>query len=358
MNDVKRKVLVTIYNSAKIGGPNVSMRNVENSFLSEKYSFREIIIDDRLGKKPRLNVLRRLVREIKDFRPDVIYVSGLQLHGFYMTIAAWIAGFSKRTILIVHGSACDDLSIGRINSFLFRYILEPVTVRLSAITYTVCQEMANNPIVKYNARFFGGVIHNAAPSYNLSIINRDGFRMENNFSDSDILVVYTGRIEKDKGLNYLVSAFEKMPSHIKLILVGDGSFVNILKEQAELCNSSNIFFLGSRKDIPEILFACDIFAFPSLHENLPNSIVEACTVGLPVIATDVGGNGEVIEDGYNGFIIPVRDSELIRQSIIKLASDRSLRIRMGENGKRKIKEEFSQEVLYPKIDDLFRMITN
>ena len=357
----KKKVLYTLYNTNKVGGPNVSMQNVADSYLKSFFCFKSIVIDDRLGIFPKFKVIKRLIKEIRNFCPDVIYVSGLQLHGFYMILASKLAGFKNKTITIVHGSACDSLNIGKLKKFIFAKILEPYTIKNSFIVYTVCKEMAERRFIKKYSKHFGGVIHNAAPDWPVNNgVHTLNIRELINADKEDVLFVYTGRVHREKGIGYLLDAFKTIEGHAKLIIVGDGSdyekYINYQKQDENL--TKKVYFLGKKNDIKGILEQSDVFVFPSLHENLPNSIVEACKIGLPVISTNVGGIPEIIENEKEGLLVKPYNSEEIKNAINFLLANPKLIKEYGKNAKKKVDTYFSKEFLYPKIQLLFEQVIN
>lgn len=349
---MKKKVLLSFYNTSQIGGPSTAMRRIMNSNLCEKYEFREIVINEHLGKIIKPKVIIRLVREIRRERPDIIYFTGMQLHGFYMALSAWIAGFRKKTIMVVRGSSGDAMNVSGLFRFLFSRIIEPITCRLTYITHTVCIEMANNSIIKNNVKNFGGVIHNAAPIID-QCYSRKAFRSELNFDENDILLVYTGRIVEDKGIDVLLQAMVSLIDDIKLVLVGDGCIDQYKILSQKLGIEKRTFFLGKRNDVLEILAGCDIFVFPTFHENLSNSLLEACASGLPIIATNIGGNPEVICNGVEGYLIPSRNPDALVDAVNKMTMDKERMRRMGKSAKYKMETEFSQDNIYRKIDELF-----
>lgn len=354
---MKKKVLLSFYNVQQIGGPSTAMRRIMNSSLRERYEFTPIIINERLGKIIRLGVIKRLVKEIRTEKPDIIYFTGMQLQGFYMALSAWLAGYGKRTIMVVRGSSGDAMNVGHFFLFLFRNVIEPITCRLAHIVHTVCIEMANNIIIKKNVKNFGGVIHNAAPVI-IKKYSREVFRNELQVNEDDILLIYTGRIIEDKGIAVLLQAMTGLGRNVKLVLVGDGNIEQFKSVSQNLGIASRTFFLGQRDDVLQILAGCDIFVFPTLHENLSNSLLEACASGLPIIATDVGGNPEVVSDGVEGYIIPPNDSEALAKAVQKMAGNRECMTKMGEAAKHRMRTEFSQENIYHEIDLLFSSIAN
>lgn len=350
----KPKVLVFIYNSNKIGGPTTAMRLLMNSWLKENYEFKEICINGRLGKIPQIRLIFKLVKEIKDFNPDVIHLTGLQLQGFYATIASRLAGYDN-ILTVVRGSSSDAIEFSKFSKLLFVKIIEPITLRLSKVVYTVCIEMAEKPLIKNNTKNFGGVVHNAIPNINLNDYSKTSIRKELNISHSDVLVVYTGRVTKEKGIHYALDAFRSIES-AKFIICGTGSHYNEFKATySEEIKMGKVHFLGDRKDIISVLTGCDIFLFPTLHENLSNSLLEACAVGLPSVVTNVGGNPEVIRDGINGFLVEPHDSMAIVEALKLLIDDENKRKSMGNIAQRIVNEEFSQEKIFSQVDKLYQM---
>lgn len=352
----KKKVMVSFFNTKNIGGPNTAMHKLVNSFLSQKYEFIPIIINEHLGKILKIKVLLRLIKTIKKEKPDVIYFTGMQLHGFYIALAAVLAGYKNKTIMAVRGSSCDALNLDRIQKFLFRYFIEPYTVKMTEIIHTVCTDMAHNPIVYKNCKNFGGVIYNSVP---VKIeFNRSVFRSEISAANDELLMVFTGRLVEDKGISYLIEAIPSIDKRCRMIFVGDGNIGKYKAMCEQLGVVDRVIFLGKRKDIASILSGCDLFIFPTLHENLSNSLLEACTYGLPVVATNVGGNPEVIRNEIDGLLVPSADSIALANAINRIAQNNQLRKKMSQMAMEHMKEEFSPEKIFGKIDEIFTQIIN
>lgn len=146
----------------------------------------------------------------------------------------------------------------------------------------------------------------------------------------------------------------------KFVIVGDGP----LKESLELKVKSsklekNVTFLGWRRDIPQILSDFDIFVLSSLTEGISISILEAMAMGKPVVATDVGGNPEVVEDDKTGFLAPQGDFQGLANAIIKLLKDKELREAMGRSGRRRVEEKFSLQTFVDKHIQVYdRLVTH
>jgi glycosyltransferase involved in cell wall biosynthesis len=102
--------------------------------------------------------------------------------------------------------------------------------------------------------------------------------------------------------------------------------------QADPVLKSRIRLLGYRSDVPELLRAADIFTLPSHREGMPRSIVEAMLTGLPVVATDIRGSREEVNDGNTGLLVPVRDPKALAAALQRLAGDPALRAKLGAAG--------------------------
>ena len=170
--------------------------------------------------------------------------------------------------------------------------------------------------------------------------------------DSDTLkVVFTARMVKEKGVIELIEAAERLrkeyEGRLEFWLCGRLA-VNadaVSKEELEnRCDGKYIKWLDFQKDIKSILEQCHIMAFPSYYrEGVPKSLIDACAVGRPIVTTCSIGCKDVVDDGVNGFLVPVKDSEALAQKLRILIEDKALRNRMGKAAREKAEREFSME---------------
>ncbi|MBE3591907.1 MAG: glycosyltransferase family 4 protein [Thermoanaerobacter sp.] len=177
------------------------------------------------------------------------------------------------------------------------------------------------------------------------------------FSEDDILILTVAEINTNKNHMQIIDAIKtfKNYSNIYYLIVGTGEKEKELKNYVLISNLGNrIKFLGYREDIPEILNIIDIFALTSLREGLPRAIMEAMTAGKPIIATNVRGNRDLVVDGVNGYLVPVNDVEATAKAITKLASNKNLRLRMGEEG-RKIIQDYAIEKVLKEMDEIYSL---
>lgn len=169
------------------------------------------------------------------------------------------------------------------------------------------------------------------------------------FLPADALVVGTvGRLAEVKNQLSLLRAvhtvLQERPAlvlRLRVIIVGDGPMAGKIRQTLEeLGLGSHVWLAGDRYDIPQLLQSMDLFVLPSLGEGVSNTVLEAMATGLPVIATDVGGNPELVQDGFNGFLVPVRDVAALARAITELASHPDRREQMGANAAGTVRAEF------------------
>ncbi len=142
--------------------------------------------------------------------------------------------------------------------------------------------------------------------------------------------------------------------NVVFAIVGAGRMELALREQSKSMNlDRNVFFLGSQRDIPGALKAFDMFVLPSKREGFANVILEAMASGLPVIATDVGGNSEAIVHGLTGFLVPAANSRALSEAVLDLVKDPGRCETMGLAGRERVVQSFSMEQMVQAYDRLY-----
>jgi glycosyltransferase involved in cell wall biosynthesis len=155
------------------------------------------------------------------------------------------------------------------------------------------------------------------------------------------LIPYKGHSELLKAAAMVIKRFS---SSIFLLVGEDRGIQKGLEQKAqELGIGSNIIFFGQRKDIPDLMAASDISVLPSHEEGFSNVVLESMAAGLPVVATRVGGNPEAIIDGMTGWLVPAQNPEELAYKIVDLLNDPPKARRWGEDGKKRLKENFLVE---------------
>jgi sugar transferase (PEP-CTERM/EpsH1 system associated) len=169
----------------------------------------------------------------------------------------------------------------------------------------------------------------------------------------DYLIIGTvGRIAavKDqltllKAFDLLVKSGSDISDKLRLVIVGDGPLFAALKEQVhDLGLDEKVWLAGDRKDIPALLRSMDIFVLPSLGEGISNTVLEAMATGLPVVATRVGGNPELIDDQNTGVLVPVGNSEELARVLLDIVNDKDKLSAMGAAGLAKVQKQFHWDI--------------
>ncbi len=171
------------------------------------------------------------------------------------------------------------------------------------------------------------------------------------------LVAVSSRLNRMKGIEYFLDAAAilapKFPD-VAFLVVGDGDIRQELEEHARRVGvGRRVIFTGFRSDVPELLSEVAVSVLPSLSEGLSNSLLESMAAGVPVVATRVGGNPEVIEDGVTGWLVPARDPASMAEAIGRLLEDREQACRFGQNGRRRVAELFSIERAVQETERLY-----
>jgi glycosyltransferase involved in cell wall biosynthesis len=177
--------------------------------------------------------------------------------------------------------------------------------------------------------------------------------------EGDAPVIGTvGRLAPQKGYDDLLLGFpEVLAQHrtAQLVLIGSGPLEHDLHSLAEqLCISRHVTFTGHRNDVEALYAAMDVYVQPSLWEGLPYALLEAMGRGLPVIATNVPGNADLVEDDKTGILVPAGTPSAIAQSIIVLLDDPAAARDLGDAGREKVLREHRLEDFIQSISELYR----
>jgi len=169
----------------------------------------------------------------------------------------------------------------------------------------------------------------------------------NGVKTTDYIVAVIGSLQRRKAQDDAIKAIKivkEIIPNIKLLIVGEGSkkFKNYLKHLAfKLDVSDNVIFTGYRDDVPAILHRCNLLLVPSWNEPFGRVVIEAMAAGIPVIGADSGGVKEIVKDGVNGYLVPPKDPIKIAEKIIYLFYHPMLAKKMGNEGRKIVKEKFS-----------------
>ena len=189
---------------------------------------------------------------------------------------------------------------------------------------------------------------------------RSSARQEFGLEPSQTTFGYTGRIEPVKLLDLLIQAFANIHAvhpETRLLLVGDGSERPALERLArDLGISDALIWTGYRSDIANLLACMDVYVQPSHNEGLSLSILEAMAAGKPVIATDVGGTREILDDRQNGLLIQPRSIDDLSNAMLEMVIQPGLRQQFAETGYRRVFEKFNLQNMVNAYAQIYRSV--
>ncbi len=164
-----------------------------------------------------------------------------------------------------------------------------------------------------------------------------------------VIIIFTARMVKEKGILVLIEAAERLRAQyenkVEFWLCGGlSNNPNAItrRELEELCDGKYIKWLGFQSNVRQLLELSHIVAFPSYYrEGVPKSLIEACAIGRPIVTTNSVGCKDTVEEGKNGFLVPVKNSELLAERLRALIDNKELRDSMGRYSREKAVREFS-----------------
>jgi glycosyltransferase involved in cell wall biosynthesis len=201
------------------------------------------------------------------------------------------------------------------------------------------------------------VVHNGVDLQRFRNVVGDRERLFPGLQDCKLVVNVANMHSDIKGQPTLIKAARHVCSKFpqaRFVLIGDGERrAEFESMAAALGLKQNFLFLGQRHDVPELLACCDIAVLPSQAEGFPNALLEYMAIGLPTIATNVGGNREVIEHSVNGLLTAANDPDALAKSILFLLEDPMAASELARAGHERVRRDFSFERLITDVDAMY-----
>ena len=290
-----------------------------------------------------------LWKTLRTLRPDVVHTRNLA--SLEMQLVTLLMPGIKR-VHGEHGRDIHDLDGTNKKYNLLRKAMQPFVHRYIAVSRDLLQWLKSTVAIpeKKLCQIYNGVdAAKFSPRQGRALVGDlapPGLLPEN-----AVVVGTVGRLAEVKNQQLLIEAvgylYTKRPilrGTLRLVLVGDGPLKPQLVERVKQLGLSDVvWFSGDRNDVPALMQLMDIFILPSLAEGISNTLLEAMASGLPVIATSVGGNVELIEEGVNGRLVPVNNVVAMADALAELVDDPTLRQSMGEKGLALVRTTFNWE---------------
>ena len=182
------------------------------------------------------------------------------------------------------------------------------------------------------------------------------------------IVTYVGRLHEQKGVEYLLRSWAMLAERCKvddssfvlnLNIIGEGPLLEKLVNLSREMNIENtVNFLGAVTNVAESFHRSDLFVNTSLNEGISNSLLEAMACGLPVVATNISGNNELIQDGFNGLLVPSKDTVALTGAMEDLLADSVTAKKLGINARETIELKYAGHVVAKEYMKLYRSYLN
>ena len=384
MSREERTKIVRIIARLNIGGPALHVVNLNKGLSSDRFEsllvtgspnpgegsmldyaqengVRPLIIPEMVGEasfRPRdIKALLRLYRILRMERPQIVHTHTAKA-GFLGRVAARMAGVPI-IVHTYHGHVLHGY-YGPLKSWLLLQ-MERGMARISN------QLVAVSPLVKEDL-----LAYRVAPAEKIHVIPlgfdlepffdcgslKGEFRRELELSPGDQLVGILGRIFPIKNHRlFLESATQvaKQAPNARFVIVGDGILRSAMERYAgDLGIQQRVIFTGWRHDLPRIYADLDLLVVSSNNEGTPVSAIEAMASGCPVVATQVGGLPDVIENGETGYLVPAQQPAALAAAMLKLISNPQKAEQMGRAAQLSVKDKFSIGRLISETESLYQ----
>lgn len=290
-----------------------------------------------------------LARLLKRVAPDVIHTRNWS--GLDGIVAARLAGL-RNVVHGEHGWSIEDPYGNNPRRIFLRRLCSSWVCEYTCVSRQLAEWLKSKVRVRRPiTQIYNGVdTDRFKPAVSLQLA-----RSRLNLPIDGYIIGIVGRLDPIKNHAALIRAFFILQSEIPgsiLLVVGEGPERTRLEKMA----SERVIFLGSRNDVPELLQCMDVFVLPSLNEGISNTILEAMATGIPVVATRVGGNPELVRDGVDGTLFEPEDVNGLAAILARYGRETQLRKAHGESGRERVIESFSVEKMVRSYEQVYRRV--
>ncbi|KPJ69808.1 hypothetical protein AMJ44_02210 [candidate division WOR-1 bacterium DG_54_3] len=307
-----------------------------------------------MHKKPGndLSLYLRLIRLLIEFRPAVVHTRN------WAGIDGIICAKMARVPIIIHGEhgfeTKDLLRQDKKRRLIRKIILSTMVNRVVTVSQNLKNRLFNElgiPLKK--------IVHipNGVDAKKFRPKEKETIRQRIGFNEDSFIVGIIARLDPIKNHRTLIYAFKEISnvySDVELIIVGDGPLRQMLEQEVNKLNiEGKVVFLGKKSGVSEIYNIFDVFVLSSLNEGMSNTILEAMATGIPVIASNVGGNPELVVDGETGLLFPPQDVSSLLECIKGYILNPSCKHGHGDNARRRVLEKFTIDRMVKSYEQLY-----
>ncbi len=384
MNVAKKKLFICITKSEPWGGAQKYVFDIATNTPRDQFDTTVVLggngdlkkrLENAGVKIFSLNNSQRDINIIKEFllffellklftkeKPDIVHLNSSKISGLG-ALAGRIVGI-KKIIFTAHGWAFNE-ERNYLSKILIK-ILHIITILLCHRTISVSEIIKNqigrpfnkNIVVIKNGLKGTKLLSKSSARKNLSIkILQKNPNSFVTLSKNPTWIGTISELHRNKGLNYAIEAISKIKSNVVFIIVGEGEKRKELEELAVRLGVSNkVFLIGCVDLASTYLKAFDIVTLSSITEALPYMLLEAGYASLPIVASNVGGIPEIIENNKTGILIPSKNSEEIKNSVEYLIKKPEKARFLGGTLKKKILRDFTQKMMLEKTFALYKNV--
>lgn len=311
-----------------------------------------------------LKSLINLFQYIKKEKPDIVYTFTPKA-GLLGMMASFFARVPVRIHNIVGMPLMEANGIKRRLLELIEKLTYFFATHLFCNSFGLKEYLYKNLTKKEVRVIANGSINGVDTDYfknDKTLYEQEEIRQKYGIGEKDFVVTFVGRIVKDKGINELIEVFLellKKYDNLKLLLVGDyEEHLNSIdkKNKEQIDTNLNIIAVGFKKDIREFLAIANLFVLPSYREGLPNSLIEAGSFGIPLLATDINGCNEIIIHNETGLLVEKKDKDSLKNGLERLIVDTELYNYIKKNIRTKMQMRYDQNFFWKELKNEFEFI--
>lgn len=359
MNKIK---VLHVISDSKFGGAGKYLLQICKYIDKDKFQLIVVV--------PKGSLLTSIIGEIDNI--DIIQVDGINTKSFSLLGVKELSKLMKEIKPdIVHSHACLSARVaarlqGIEKVFYTRHSLQPEIKGLKKLIKVLISRILSSKVIAVSKAVKNNLISEGEKEEDIYLVyngvelpnktyNIDELKAKYNIPKNHTIITLVGRLDPVKGQEHLLKITEilkEKADNFTVLLAGDGKNRKILEDYVNE-KDLPVIFLGHISAIDEIYSLSDIVVNTSNSEALSFAALEAFSHKKPVVAFDIDGISEVINDGVDGYLVGFKDYDAFAEELIKLMKDDNLRTRLGEKAYEKVKTKFTVEVMVKQIENIY-----